>query len=118
MGFIKSRQILDAIGLAQEVLHGIKQKKLQALILNLYLKKYFNCINWDYLRLILLQSGFGLPFTNWIMGCISSATIVILVNGEVTSLFSNERGLRQGCPLSPLLFILALEGLSILLKSS
>jgi hypothetical protein len=48
----------------------------------------------------------------------SSVTIVVLVNGEATPFFSNERGLRQGCPLSPLLFILALEGLSILLKSS
>jgi hypothetical protein len=40
----------------------------------------------------------------------------MLVNGEATSFFKNERGLRQGCPLSPLLFILALEGLNILLK--
>jgi hypothetical protein len=94
LGFIKGRQILDAIGSAQEVLHNIKQKKLQALILKLDLKKSFDCINWDYLRLILLQSGFGLPFTNWIMGCMSSATIVVLVNGEATSFFSNERGLR------------------------
>jgi hypothetical protein len=109
---------LDAIGTAHEVLHNIKQKNLQALILKLDLKKSFDCINWDFLRLILLQSGFGHHFTRWIMGCVSSATIVVLVNGEATPFFQNERGLRQGCPLSPLLFILAMEGLSILLKNS
>jgi hypothetical protein len=51
------------------------------------------------------------------MGCISSATLAILINGEATKAFHCERGLRQGCSLSPLLFILILEGLSILLKN-
>jgi hypothetical protein len=101
LGFLKGRQILDAIGTAQEVLHNIKHKKLQALILKLDLKKAFDCINWDFLRLILLQSGFGLHFTRWIMGCVTSATIEVLVNGEATPFFHNERGMRQGFPLSP-----------------
>jgi hypothetical protein len=118
LGFLKGRQIIDAIGTAQEVLHNIKLKKIQALILKLDLKKAFDCINWDYLRLILLQSGFGIHFTKWIMGCVTSASIAVLVNGEATPFFQNERGLRQGFPLSPLLFILAMEGLSILLKNS
>jgi len=52
------------------------------------------------------------------MGCVSSATIVVLVNGEATHFFTNERRLWHGFPHSPLLFILVLEGLSILLKSS
>jgi hypothetical protein len=81
-------------------------------------KKAFDCTNWDFLRLILLQSGFGFHFTRWIMGCVISVTIAVLVNGEATPFFHNERGLRQGYPLSPLLFILAMEGLSILVKNS
>jgi hypothetical protein len=52
------------------------------------------------------------------MGCVSSATIVVLVNGEATPFFLNERRLQQGCPLSPVLFILAMEGLSILHRSN
>jgi hypothetical protein len=69
LGFLKGRQILDDIGTAQECLHNIKSKNLQAIILKLDLKKAYDYTNWYFLRLILLQSGFGLPTTNWIMGC-------------------------------------------------
>ena len=50
------------------------------------------------------------------MSCVSSSSFSILVNGKATEFFRSSRGLRQGCPLSPLLFILVLEGLSLLLK--
>jgi hypothetical protein len=56
--------------------------------------------------------------TNWIMACVNSASFAVLVNGEATDFFRSGRGLRQGCPLSPLLFILVMESLSLLLKSS
>jgi hypothetical protein len=80
------------------------------------LKKAYDCINWDFLRLILLQIGFGLMTSNWVMSCVTNVTFAVLVNGETTSFFQSGRGLRQGCPLSPLLFILVMEGLSLLLK--
>jgi hypothetical protein len=62
--------------------------------------------------------GFGVALTNWIMACVSSASMAVLVNGEATNFFRSGRGLRQGCPLSPLLFILVMETLSLLLKTS
>jgi hypothetical protein len=118
LGFLKGRQILDAVGVTQECVHSIKSKKQQAILLKLDLRQAFDCVNWNFLHLVLLRCGFGLVFTNWILGCISSATLAVLINGEATKNFRCERGLRQGCPLSPLLFILILEGLSILLKTS
>jgi hypothetical protein len=118
MGFLKGRRIQDAIGTAHESIHSIKKKKMQALVLKLDLKKAYDCIHWDFLRLILHKIGFGLNFTNWIMSCLTSSSFVVLLNGEATDFFRSGRGVRQGCPLSPLLFILVMEGLSLLLKNS
>jgi hypothetical protein len=68
--------------------------------------------------MILIQVGLGIRMTNWIMSCVVSSSFVVLLNGEATDFFKSGRGLRQGCPLSPLLFILVMEGLSLLLKES
>jgi hypothetical protein len=57
-----------------------------------------------------------MPTTNWIMGCVTSTVYAILINGEATNFIQSRRGLRQGFPLSPFLFILVMEGLSLMLK--
>jgi hypothetical protein len=88
------------------------------MVLKLDLQKAYDCINWDLLRMILIQIGLGVDMTNWIMSCVVSSSFVVLLNGEATDFFKSGRGLRQGCPLSPLLFILVMEGLSLLLKES
>jgi hypothetical protein len=56
--------------------------------------------------------------TKWIMSCVATSSFAILLNGEATDFFRSGKGLRQGCPLSPLLFILVMEGLGLLLKSN
>ena len=82
------------------------------------LNKAFDRVDWTYVRLILIQIGVPLLTVNWIMGCLSSANFALLVNGTPSIFFSASRGIRQGCPLSPLLFILVIEGLSLLIKDA
>lgn len=118
LGFLKGQHIHDAIGMVHECLHSIKRKSTNSMVLKLDLQKAYDCINWDLLRMILIQIGLGIDMTNWIMSCIVSSSFVVLLNGEATDFFKSGRGLRQGCPLSPLLFILVMEGLSLLLKES
>jgi hypothetical protein len=86
--------------------------------LKLDLKKSFDNIDWDFLRMILLSVGFGVKIIDWVMSCVTSANFAVLINGEATKFFKSERGLRQGCPLSPYLFIMIMEGLSLLLSKS
>ena len=112
------RQIHESIGTAQEALHSIKSKHLKSTILKIDLAKAFDWVNWSYLHLILIQTGFPHTFINWIMGCICHASFSILLNGTASNFFHASRGLRQGCPLSPLLFVLVMEGLSVLIKDA
>jgi hypothetical protein len=110
--FLEGRQIHEGINVAHEVLHGIKLRKLKGVVVKIDLSKAFDLVNWLYLRMILIHLGFGLDFTNWVMGCMTLVSFSILLNGLASSFFQEERGLCQGCPLSPLLFLLVAEGLS------
>jgi hypothetical protein len=76
------------------------------------LSKAFDWVNWLYLRMLLIHLGFRMDFSNWVMRCLSSISFSILLNGSATFFFQEERGLRQGFPLSPLLFPLVVEGFS------
>eukprot|EP00253_Pinus_taeda_P013921 PITA_13921 len=114
-GFLDGRQIHEAIGVAQEVIHNVKQKKKKGVVLKIDLSKAYDRINWLYLRLLLTHLGFNYSFISWIMGCISNVSFVVLINGAASPFFKSQRGLRQGCPLSPLLFLLVAEGLSRLI---
>lgn len=106
------------MGLAQEGLHSIKSKKLEASILKLDLVKSYDRVDWDYLRFILTHIGLSSEIVGWIMACVTSACFVVMVKGSPSSQFQGNRGIRQGCPLSPYLFVLVIEGLSLLIRDA
>eukprot|EP00253_Pinus_taeda_P027180 PITA_27180 len=116
--FLESRQIHEAIGLAQEALHSVWSKHLRAILLKIDLSKAFDRVSWLYLKMILIHLGFPHAFITWIMACITTPSFSILINGSASDFFHSDRGLRQGCPLSPLLFLLVMEGLSRLMESA
>jgi hypothetical protein len=80
-------------------------------LLKIDLSKAYDKVSWLYIGLLLTQLGFKVPFINWVMSCISTVSFVVLINGETLGFFNYERGLRQGCLLSSLLFLLIVEGI-------
>lgn len=117
-GFLQGRQIHEAIGVAQKALHSLKAKNLSGVVLKLDLSKAYDRVSWLYVKMLLIHLGFDIGFIRWIMGCVSSASFAVLINGATSSFFKAERGLCQGCPLSPLIFLLVVEGLSRFLKEA
>ena len=111
-GFLKGRQIHEAIGVAQEGLHSMKARKIKGAVLKIDLSKAYDKVNWLFLRLLLTHLGFNIDVIRWIMSCISTVSFAILINGSASPFIHSKRGLHQGCPLSPLLFLLVAEGLS------
>ena len=116
--FVSGRQVLDGALVANEVVQWLKKRKKPGVLLKMDFQKAYDSVDWEALDQVMAVMGFGCKWRRWIQGCISSASISILINGSPTKPFKMERGLRQGDPLSPFLFVLMAEVLHrMLLKA-
>lgn len=84
--------------------------------LKLDMSKAYNRVKWLFLRLMLARLGFSSYWVQLVMKCVESVSYSVVINGEVGERFIPARGLQQGDPISPYLFLIYSEGLSALLR--
>ena len=118
--FTKIRLISDNILVAFESLHSMQKhtRKDDFMAIKLDMSKAYDRVEWPYLATVMKKMGFNEQWIKLVMPCVTIISYSVLVNGEPKGMIHPSRGIRQGDPLSPFLFLLCIEGLHGLISKA
>ena len=116
-GYVKNRFIGENIRLISDIMSYTEESSILGIALFLDFKKAFDAIEWDFIDNCLKKFNFGPDIQNWFKVVYNNVNSCVLNNGYASEFFSLERGVRQGCPLSGLLFVIGIEILAKTIKN-
>ena len=117
-GFVKGRYIGQNIRLINDIMEQTKLQNIPGILLLLDFRKAFDTIEWSFIQNTLNLLNFGEGIKRWVSTFYTSPESAVLNNGFSTNYFQLSRGVRQGCPLSPFLFILGAEILACKIRQN
>ncbi len=117
-GYIRGRYIGYNIRVLTDILEYSDKYKLEGLLAFLDFEKAFDSLNWSFLFKVLHEFNLGTNYIKWVKILYSDIESCVTNNGHASAFFKLERGIRQGCPLSALLFVLVVETLAVKIRNS
>ena len=116
-GFLKGRYIGENINRLLGTMEIIDEENIPAILINIDFEKAFDYSEWDFISTALNEYNFGPYITTWVKILYNNIESSVINNGYISSAFPVSRGVRQGCPLSPYLFILCAEIMAMVIRN-
>ena len=113
--FMPGRHILEGVVVLHETLHEIQSKKLDGVILKLDFEKAYDKVKWPFLQQALCMKGFSPAWRKQVESFVQGGSVGIKVNDDIGHYFQTQKGLRQGDPMSPILFNVVADMLIVLI---
>jgi len=114
--FMPGRNVMEGIVILHETIHELHTKKRNGVIFKIDFEKAYDKVKWSFLQQTLRMKGFSPKWCRWIEGMVTGGSVGIKVNDEIGPYFQTKQGLRQGDPMSPILFNIVADMLALLIN--
>ena len=113
--FLPGRNIMEGAVILHETIHELHSKRKDGVIFKIDFEKAYDKVNWSFLQQTLRMKGFSHQWCEWVQKFTQGGNVNIKVNDQLGSYFQTRKGLRQGDPLSPILFNIVVDMLAIMI---